>query len=109
MQFLAEQHLVAAKLVRKNGAAWVGAERELFIRKSNSFVVSVHLMSKDRGGICLDTFDWWSLTPDWSVIDVQVRRLAHDQLSSGPFGVVVHCGPLPRRPLSANEITNGSA
>ena len=23
MQFLAEQHLVAAKLVRKNGAAWV--------------------------------------------------------------------------------------
>jgi hypothetical protein len=36
MQFLAEQHLVAAKLVRKNGAASVGAERELFIRKSNS-------------------------------------------------------------------------
>ena len=82
MQFLAEQHLVAAKLVRKNGAALVGAERELFIRKSNSFVVSVRLMSKDRGGICLDTFDWWSLTPDWSVVDEQVRRLSPPHIDS---------------------------
>jgi hypothetical protein len=76
MQFLAEQHLVAAKLVRKNGAARTGAERELFIRKSNSCVVCVSLTAKDRGGICLDNFDWWSLTPDWSVVDEQVRRLA---------------------------------
>jgi hypothetical protein len=76
MQFLAEQHLVAAKLVRKNGAARAGSERELFIRKSNSFVVCVCLTAKDRGGICLDNFDWWSLTPDWSVVDEQVLRLA---------------------------------
>jgi hypothetical protein len=62
MQFLAEQHLVAAKLVRKNGAARTGAERELFIRKSNSFVVCSRLMATDRGAICLDNFDWWSLT-----------------------------------------------
>jgi hypothetical protein len=41
MAFLAEQHLVAAKLVRRNGATRTGAERELFIRKSNSFVVCV--------------------------------------------------------------------
>lgn len=75
MQFLAEQHLVAAKLVRKNGAERTGAERELFIRKSNSFVVCVSLMAKERGGICLDNFDWWSLTPDWNVIDEQVHRL----------------------------------
>ena len=40
MAFLAEQHLVAAKLVRRNGATRTRAERELFIRKSNSFVVS---------------------------------------------------------------------
>jgi hypothetical protein len=53
-----------------------GAERELFIRKSNSCVVCVRLMAKDRGGICLDNFDWWSLNPDWSVVDEQVRRLA---------------------------------
>jgi hypothetical protein len=66
MAFLAEQHLVAAKLVRRNGATRTRAERELFIRKSNSFVVCVRLMAKDRGGICLDNFDWWSLTPDWS-------------------------------------------
>jgi hypothetical protein len=69
MAFLAEQHLVAAKLVRRNGATRTGAERELFIRKSNSCVVCVRLMAKDRGGICLDNFDWWSLTPDWSVVD----------------------------------------
>jgi len=83
MQFLAEQHLVAAKLVRRNGAVRTGAERELFIRKSNSFVVCVDLMAKERGGICLDNFDWWSLTPDWSVIDEQVRRLAPPRID-GP-------------------------
>jgi hypothetical protein len=76
MAFLAEQHLVAAKLVRRNGATRTGAERELFIRKSNSFVVCVRVMAKERGGICLDNFDWWSLTPDWSVVDEQIRQLA---------------------------------
>jgi hypothetical protein len=76
MRFTTEQHLVAAKLVRTNGAAQTGAERELFIRKSNSCVVCVRHMAKDRGGICLDNFDWWSLTPDWSFIDQQVLRLA---------------------------------
>ena len=49
MAFLAEQHLVAAKLVRRNGATRTGAERELFIRKSNSFVVCVRLMAKGAG------------------------------------------------------------
>ena len=82
MTFLAEQHLAAAKLVRENGARRTGAERELFIRKSNSFVVCVRLVAKDRGGICLDTFDWWSLTPDWSVVDEQVRRLAPPHIDS---------------------------
>jgi hypothetical protein len=82
MQFIAEQHLIAAKLVRENGATRTGAERELFIKKSNSCVVSVHLMAKDRGGICLDTFDWWSLTPDWSVVDEQVRRLSPPHIDS---------------------------
>jgi hypothetical protein len=82
MNFWAEQHLVAAKQVRKNGATRAGAEQELFIRKSNSFVVCVRLMAKDRGGICLDTFDWWSLTPDWSVVDEQVRRLAPPHIDS---------------------------
>jgi hypothetical protein len=76
MQFLAEQHLVAAKLVRKNGATRTGAERELFIRKSNSFLVCARLMAKDRGGVSLDHFDWSSLTPDWNVVEEQVLRLA---------------------------------
>jgi hypothetical protein len=82
MAFLAEQHLVAAKLVRRNGATRAGAERELFIRKSNSFVVCVRLMAKERGGICLENFDWCSLTPDWSVIDEQIRRLAPPHIDS---------------------------
>jgi hypothetical protein len=49
MAFLAEQHLVAAKLVRRNGAMWIGAERELFIGQSNSFVVCLRFMAKERG------------------------------------------------------------
>jgi hypothetical protein len=85
MNFLAEQHLVAAKQVRKNGATRVGAEQELFIRKSNSFVVCVRLVAKDRGGICLVDFDWWSLTPDWSIIDEQVRRLAPPRINGPPL------------------------
>jgi hypothetical protein len=75
MQFLTEQHLVAAKLVRENGARRTGAEREIFIRKSNSFVACVRLTAKDRGGICLDNFNWSSLTPDWNEIEEQVLRL----------------------------------
>jgi hypothetical protein len=85
MAFLAEQHLVAAKLVRRNGATRTGAERELLIRKSNSFVVCVRLMAQERGGICLDNFDWCSLTPDWSVIDEQVGRLSPPQIDGPPL------------------------
>jgi len=85
MQFLAEQHLVAAKLVRKNGATRTGAERESFIKKSNSLIVCVRLSSEDRGGISLDNFDWWSLTPDWGKIDEQVRRLALPQIVGPPL------------------------
>ena len=85
MLFLAEQHLVAAKLVRESGATRTGAERELFIRKWNSFVVCLCLMAKDRGGICLDNFDWCSLTPDWSVIDEQVGRLSPPQIDGPPL------------------------
>jgi hypothetical protein len=85
MQFLAEQHLAAAKFVRKNGATHTGAERELFIRKSNSCVVCLRLMAKDRGGICLDNFDWSSLTPDWRVLDEQVRRLAPPDIDGPPL------------------------
>ncbi len=85
MLFLAEQHLVAAKLVRENGARRSGAERELFIRKSNSFVACVRLAAKDRGGICLDNFDWASLAPDWGKIDEQMRRLALPHIASPPL------------------------
>ena len=85
LQFLAEQHLVAAKLVRENGARRSGAERELYLKKSNSFVACVRLMAKDRCGICLDDFDWTSLTPDWGKIDEQMRRLSLQDIASPPI------------------------
>jgi hypothetical protein len=71
--------------VRQNGARRTGAERELFIRKSNSFVACVRLMAKDRGGICLDEFDWSSIAPDWSLIEDQILRLAPAQVDSPPL------------------------
>jgi hypothetical protein len=85
MPFLAEQHLAAAKLVRKNGELRSGAERELFIRKSNSFVACVRLMAKDRGGICLDEFDWSPIAPDWSLIEDQILRLAPPHIDGPPL------------------------
>jgi hypothetical protein len=85
MQFLAEQHFVAAKLVRENGARLTGIERELFIKKSNSCVVCVRLTAKDRGGVSLDDFNWWSLTPDWWVIERQIRRLAPPHIEGPPL------------------------
>jgi hypothetical protein len=85
MLFLAEQHLVAAKLLRKNGERGTCAVRELFIGKSNSCVVCVRLMAKDRGGVSLDDFDWWSLTPDWCVIERQIRRLAPPHIEGPPL------------------------
>ena len=91
MPFSAEQHLIAAKLIRDNGARRTGAERELYLRKSNSFVVCVRLMAKSRGGICLDAFDWSSLTPDWKVIDEQVRRLSPPHIDGPPL-VPDDCG-----------------
>ena len=63
----------------------IGVERELFVRKSNSLVVCVRLAAKDRGGVSLDGFDWSSLTPDWSVVDEQVRRLAPPQIVGPPL------------------------
>ena len=85
MPFLAEQHLAAAKLARKNGEPRTGAERESFIRKSNSFVACVKLMARDRGGICLDEFDWSSIAPDWSLIEHQIVRLAPPYIDSPPL------------------------
>jgi hypothetical protein len=85
MPFLSEQHLVAAKLVRKNGATRTGAERELFVRESNSLVVCVRLSAEERGGVSLDNFDWSSLTPDWSEIEEQVRRLAPPNINGPPL------------------------
>ncbi len=65
MLFLAEQHLAAAKL-------------------------GVRLAAKHRGGICLDNFDWSSLTPDWSVVDEQVYRLPPPYIDGPPL--IPDCG-----------------
>jgi len=75
----------SAKLVRKHGASRTGADRELFIEKSNSFVVCARLSAKYRGGICLKRFDWSSLTPDWSLIEQQICKLAPPHILGPPL------------------------
>jgi hypothetical protein len=85
MPFLAEQHLVAAKLMRENGARRTGADRELFIRKSNSFIACVRLSATGRGGINLENFAWSSIRPDWSVIDEQIRQLSPPHVDGPPL------------------------
>jgi hypothetical protein len=85
MQFLAEQHLTAAKLVRKNGTWRTGVEQEAFIRKSNGLVLCASLNAKGRGGISLSDFDFFSLTPDWAVIDEQVLRLTPPVIDGPPL------------------------
>ena len=71
MAFLAEQqHLVAAKLVRRNGATRTGAERELFIRKSNSFVVCVRLMAQSGAASV------WTIS-----IGVRLRRIGASSMN----------------------------
>ena len=85
MLFLAEQHLVTAKLVRKNVATCAGADLEKFINMSNSFVVCARLAAKSRGGIDLNGFDWKALCPDWSVVDQQICRLASPHIDGPPL------------------------
>ena len=85
MPFHAEQHLFAAKLVRINGATRAGADLEKFVKLSNSFVVCARLAAKSRGGINLDRFDWKALSPDWSVVDQQIRRLAPPHIDGPPL------------------------
>jgi hypothetical protein len=81
----AEQHLAVAKLVRMNAGKCGVAERERYIKKSNSFVVCVRLSAADRGGISLEGFDWKSLTPDWATLDEQVCRLSPPTVTSPPI------------------------
>jgi hypothetical protein len=85
MRFLAEQHLAAAQLVRKNGVWRTGAEQKAFIKKSNSFVLCASLTAKDRGGISLSDFDFFSLTPNWAVIEEQVLRLTSPVIDGPPI------------------------
>ena len=34
------------------------------------------MLGKDKGGICIDGFDRISLTPDWTIIETQLIKLA---------------------------------
>jgi hypothetical protein len=93
MLFSAEQHLAAAKLLRRNGVNGTLADRERFVGMSNSFVICARLAAKDRGGMCLDGFDWTSVDPDWSAIDTQIGRLNPHEIASPPL-VPDHWAPL---------------
>jgi hypothetical protein len=84
MLFSTEQHLVAAKLIRRKAANATSADRERFVQMSNKFVVCVRMAASDRGGICLDEFDWLSANPDWNAIATQIKWLM-PQMESPPL------------------------
>jgi hypothetical protein len=85
MQFLAEQHLAVAKLLRRKGVNRTGEDRERFVRMSNSFVICARLSATNRGGICLASFDWLSLNPDWTSIEQQLIRLSPPHIDGPPL------------------------
>lgn len=85
MPFSAEQHLAAAKLIRRNGANTSSADRERFVRMSNTFIVCFRLAARDRGGISLEGSDWSSRDPNWAVIEKQVELLTPQEVESPPI------------------------
>jgi hypothetical protein len=85
MNFSAEQHIVAARQVRINALKRTGADRKRFIQMSNNFVVCAKLAARDRGGICLDDFNWSSPDPDWDAVELQISRLALRNVESPPL------------------------
>jgi hypothetical protein len=85
MLFSTEQHLAAAKLIRRNGAIGDRTDCERFVRMSNTLMVCARLAAKDRGGIRLAGFEWSSVTPDWSVIEKQIGGLKPVNIESPPL------------------------
>jgi hypothetical protein len=85
MQFLAEQHLAVARLLRQKGRSGFGEDRERFVRMSNSFVICVRLSAANRGGISLASFDWLSLNPDWTSVEQQLIRLSPPHIDGPPL------------------------
>ena len=68
-------HIRAAKLLRLKAAAAIGNERERRLTCSNTLVICARLACGSGGDILdLTGFEYKSLDPDWSVIDVQVAR-----------------------------------
>jgi hypothetical protein len=85
MSHSTEQHLAVAKLIRENAANGRGAHFERAVRVSNTFLICARLAGKDQGGISLAGFEWASVTPDWSLIDNQIARLAPVKIASPPL------------------------
>jgi hypothetical protein len=85
MQFLAEDHFAIARLLRQKGRHGSGEDRERVVRLSNSFVVCVRLSAANRGGICLDSFDWLSVNPDWTSLEQQIAFLSPPLIASPPL------------------------
>jgi hypothetical protein len=85
MQFLAEQHLAVARLLRQKGRNVCGEDRERFVRMSNTFVICARLSAANRGGICLASFDWLSPNPDWALVEQQIASLSPPLIASPPL------------------------
>src|ERR1700730_16691872 len=76
MRRTAEQHLALAKQLREKAQTLPELDRAKAIQHSNSVLALVAFAAKDRGGVSVKGFDFQTLTPDWTVIDEQIARLA---------------------------------
>jgi hypothetical protein len=92
MQFSAKQHLVLAKVIRKNAASLRSPEREQRIKQSNGFLACLSLSAQERGGISLSDFDWEALNPDRTTVDDQIARLKPPHVEAP--SLVPGCGPV---------------
>jgi hypothetical protein len=85
MQFRTEQHFVAARLVRSKGAHRTCADRQRFIEMSNTFLMLSRAAATDRGGLCLDGFEWNSIEPNWTIVEERISQLLLPKITMPPL------------------------
>ena len=76
MQYTAELHIAMAKQLREKAKSLIEPTRGHAIKQSNGFLACAVLAAKDRARISTREFDFDALTPDWTLINSQIARLA---------------------------------
>jgi hypothetical protein len=109
MIYSSEQHFAVAKLIRRNAANGVEASPARAVRVSNTFLVCARLAPEYRGGISLAGFQWSCVTPDWTVIEKRIDRLATSLATAGPqlFGPNGGRACIERPPIKPSRPSSG--